>query len=224
MPISEADQNAARISNVHIEPPGRRHSGFQLDPAALPAAAVSASGDLNADASGLLYLYTGGGYGLVPAYQFVRADAANPLVGDTSEQPLFAAASDRITVVAGMTYRFQALITLTTGATSASVSFSLDGTATFTSSWAHSFGIHAASGTAGTPVMNNSAALGTAFAVVAAGTGVNKRFIVYGGFEVNAAGTVIPAVTFSAETTDVGSIVEFWQIGANPVTAVGPFA
>jgi hypothetical protein len=77
--------------------------------------------------------------------------------------------------------------------------------------------------------MNNSAALGTAFAVVAAGTGVNKRFIVYGGFEVNAAGTVIPAVTFSAdpqgdETTDVGSIVEFWQIGANPVTAVGPFA
>lgn len=166
----------------------------------------------------------------LPAYPlYARVDAATALAGDTSEQPMFAAANDALTVLAATTYRFRCIAQLTTGATSASVSFSLNGDATFTSSFAVSQGTNAASGTAAAPVMNNSVALGTAFVVCAAGTGVNKRFIVEGEFEVNAGGTIIPSVTFSAdpqgtETVDVGSFFEAWSLGGAPVTSIGSWS
>jgi hypothetical protein len=167
--------------------------------------------------------------GLMSVHQRVRADAATALVGDTSEQPMFATAGDALTVLAASTYRFRCVAQLTTGATAVTVAFSLNGAATFTSSFALAFGIHAASGTAGTPVMQNSVAVETAFVVVASGTGVNKRFIVEGEFEVNAGGTIIPSVTFSAdpngtETVDVGSFFECWYLGGVGVTTSGAWA
>jgi hypothetical protein len=153
---------------------------------------------------------------LVPGHQMVRVDAAQALVGDTSEQPMFVAAADSLNVEASAHYRFRCVAHLTTGATSASVAFSLNGSATFTTSFALGSGIAAASGTPGTLTMNNSVALETAFVVVAAGTGVNKRFIVEGEFETLAAGTIIPSVTFSAdpqgdETVNVGTFFECWK-------------
>jgi hypothetical protein len=131
--------------------------------------------------------------------------------------------------VAATTYRFRCVAQLTTGATAVTVAFSLNGDATFTTSFGVSLGVDAASGTAAAAFMNNSVALGTAFVVCASGTGVNKRFIVEGEFEVNAGGTVIPSVTFSAdpqgtETVNVGSFFECWAIGAAPVTAIGGWA
>jgi hypothetical protein len=163
---------------------------------------------------------------LYPAFYIARTDVAKALVGDTSEQSMFATAGDALTVAAGDTYLFRCVGLLTTGATAVTVTFSLAGTATFTTSNAISFGIHAASGTAGTAAMNNSADLNTGFVVVASGTGVNKRFLVEGQFEVNAAGTVIPSVTFSAdpqgdETVDLGSYFQAIRLGSNPITAIG---
>jgi hypothetical protein len=178
----------------------------------------------------LVYISNAAGQrGMVPSIQLARVDAATALVGDTSEQPMFAAANDRMTVLAGATYQFRCVGLLTTGATAVTVTFSIAGTATWTSAAAISFGIHAASGTAGTPVMNNTTDLDTGFVVVASGVGVNKRFIVEGDFEINAAGTIIPSVTFSAdpqgdETVNVGSYFRLMRIGANPVTAIGPWA
>jgi hypothetical protein len=171
----------------------------------------------------------GDGSGLLPAYQIARVDSATALVGDTSEQAMFASAGDALTVVAATTYRFRCVAQLTTGATAVTVAFSLNGDATFTTSFGVSLGVDAASGTAAAAFMNNSVALGTAFVVCASGTGVNKRFIVEGEFEVNAGGTVIPSVTFSAdpqgtETVNVGSFFECWAIGAAPVTAIGGWA
>lgn len=161
--------------------------------------------------------------------QLARVDSAKALLGDTSEQPLFATTGDALTVVAGMTYRFRCVAQLTTGTDSASVAFSLNGDATFTTSFAVSHGIGGAAGTAAASAMNTSVGLGTAFVVCAASGSANKRFMVEGEFEVNEGGTIIPSVTFSAdpngtETVVVGSFFECWPIGMNPVTFVGLWA
>ena len=75
--------------------------------------------------------------GLVPAFQMVRVDSATALLGDTSEQAMFASTADALTVESGAHYRFRCVGVLTTGGTSASVAFSLNGTATFTTSSVH---------------------------------------------------------------------------------------
>ena len=50
--------------------------------------------------------------------------------------------------------------------------------------------------------------------------------ILDGEFEVNAGGTLIPQVQWSAATgatptIDLGTFFEAWEIGANPVTFIG---
>lgn len=166
--------------------------------------------------------------GVLPVPQLVRADAAFTLTNGVGAQAMFAAAAAALTVKAGQSYRFRVVARLTTGAVSAAVSFLFGGTATFTTVNYVSHGINAASGAATASAMNNGEAA-TAVVVVAAGTGVNKRFQIEGEFEVNAAGTLIPQIQFSADptgtlTTDVGSFFEAWPIGAAPVTAIGAWA
>jgi hypothetical protein len=197
-------------------------------PWGLTAIALSKAGDLQY-AGGLLYFNAAdANRGVFPAYQLARTDVALALVGDTSTQPLFPAANDALTVIAGGTYRFRSAVRLTTGATSVTVSFVLGGTATLTTINYVSHGTNAATGTAAASVMNNGEAA-TAIVVVAAGTGVNKRFTLEGDLEVNAAGTIIPSIAFSAdpqgdETVNVGSFFECFYLGQNPVTAIGPWA
>jgi hypothetical protein len=164
--------------------------------------------------------------GLVPVHQLSRTDAAYSLVDDTSVQPMFTAAQADLTVIAGMTYRFRALIKLTKGTNAVSLNFALvPATATFTTCNYVSFSTAAASGTAAAAIMNNHE-VATTTVVAASSASVNMRILLDGEFEINAAGTVAPSLiwsgaTGSTPTVNVGSYFECWATGANPVTAVG---
>lgn len=153
---------------------------------------------------------------IIPAHQLARIDVALALLGDTSTQDLFPSANNAITLDATAHYRFRIVAALTTGATSAAVNLILGGTATLTSIFYVSQGTNGAAGTAVAPVMNSSV-VATTTVVVAAGTGVTKRFMVEGELETLAAGTFIPQIVFSAdpqgdETVNVGSFMEVWKI------------
>jgi hypothetical protein len=226
MPISEADQNAARISSVYIEPAGRKHSGFQLNPATLPTS--FAAGDLDVDAEGLLYLAGSATQrGLVRGYQMIRADAVLSLGNTTNATDMFLT---DVTVKATTVYRFNLRYSALTGATATTLSFlfSASGTATFATVAYTSYAIDAAAGTAAAPAMNTGAAA-TAVVVGASGTGVVKRISIEGEFETTAGGTVIPQIKFSADPTgtcqtQVGSYFELYEVGVAGLTTIGPFA
>jgi hypothetical protein len=181
--------------------------------------------------SSVLQIVTDAGVleGATPSIARARVDAALSLVDDTSVQAIFPAANDNLTVVAGMTYRFQALIKLTKGVNSVSVNFALvPTTATFTTCNYVSFSTAAASGTAAAAIMNNHE-VATTTVVAAASTAVNMRIVLVGEFEMNAGGTIAPSVIWSGATgstpiVSVGSFFEAWPIGANPVTTVGAWA
>jgi hypothetical protein len=166
--------------------------------------------------------------GKVLAYQFARVDAATSLAGDTTDQPLFAAAGDTLAVIGATSYRFRCAYRLTTGATSVTVSFLFGGDATFTTCNYIAFATDAASGTPAAATLQNAEAA-TAVVVNAAGTGVNKRAYIEGEFETNAGGTIIPSIKFSAdpqgtETVNVGSFFEIWELGDAPVTTIGAWS
>jgi hypothetical protein len=226
MPISEAEQNAARISSTYINPAGRKYSGFQLAGATLPTS--FAQGDLDLDADGRLYLAGSATQrGLVRGYQMIRADAVLSLGNTTSATDMFLT---DVTVKAATHYRFRLRYSALTGASATTLTFlfSASGTATWTTIAYTSLGIDAAAGTAAAPVMNTSA-VETAVVVGASGTGVVKRISIDGEFETLAGGTVIPQIKFSADPTgtcqtQVGSYFELWETGATGLTVIGPFA
>jgi hypothetical protein len=167
--------------------------------------------------------------GLAVNHQSARVDAALSLVDDTSVQPIFPAANDSLTVVAGQSYRFESLIKLTKGTNAVSLNFALvPTTATFTTCNYVSFSTAAASGTAAAAIMNNHE-VATTTVVAASSASVNMRIFLTGEFEINAGGTIAPSViwsgaTGSTPTVNVGSFFECWPTGANPVTIHGPWA
>jgi hypothetical protein len=162
-------------------------------------------------------------------YMIARCDAVTTLVDDTSTQALFASANDNLKVEAGMTYRFRAAIRITKGTNAVSMNGLLSPTtATFTTCNYISLSTTAAAGTAAAAVMNNHEAA-TTLVWTASSASVNLRVFLEGEFEINAAGTLAPSVIFSGATgstptVNVGSFFECWPIGANPVTAIGPWA
>lgn len=167
--------------------------------------------------------------GLLPVTHYTRIDAALSLVDDTSTQALFPAAQDSLTVQAGKTYAFEGLFKITKGANSVSMNGLFTGTgATFTTCNYVSISSAAASGTAAAANMNNHEAA-TTLVWQAATTSVNVRVFIAGEFEINAAGTVAPGVIFSGATgatpsVNVGSYFKVWDLGTNPITAIGSFS
>lgn len=146
----------------------------------------------------------------------------------TSAQNIFAAANDSLTVIGATTYRFRGRISLNTGATSHTTSFGFGGTATVTSCAYNAIATSSAAGSLATPQMRRVGAA-TAAALTAASTAVTTEIIVEGVIRINAAGTLIPQVTFSAGPTGtcevaVDSFLELEPIGSNTVAAVGSWA
>jgi len=146
----------------------------------------------------------------------------------TTAQAIFAAANDTLTLDASSTYRFRAKIGLNTGATSHTTAFSLGGTATFTSISYVANTTSSAAATLATPQMIR---VETAAATVlnAASTAVTTDIVIEGEMEINAAGTIIPQVTFSAGPTGtcevaLDSFFEIWVTGPNAVNYVGDWS
>lgn len=187
------------------------------------------AGALEYDGNVLYFSPAASSRGLVPAHYYARIDAARNLVDDTSTQTLFPSTEDVLTVVAGGTYRFRLVARLTKGANNVSMAYITTlATATLTSINAVAISGAAASGTAVAANINNID-VATTITVVAASTGANIRLQIEGEFEVGTGGTLSPTVAFSGATgstptVNVGTFFECWRVGANPITAIGPFA
>lgn len=158
---------------------------------------------------------------------FIRNAAVVTLTNGTSAQSPFTAANDTLTVEAGATYEFESLIAMNQGTTSHTVAFEFGGTATFTDVSYYSDHI---SGTDGSVTSNDNdqkwTAVATSTVITPAITGTGTILWLRGTFKINAAGTIIPMIKYSADPTGtceckVGSFFKAWKM---PSAAVGPFA
>lgn len=170
------------------------------------------------------------GPGIATAEQFVCATADFTLSAASGAQNLFAAANDVLTVAAATTYFFEAELYLTTGATTHTTAFLLGGTATYTSV---KYLAQLWSGTAGTisttaPSMLE-VSVATSTVLNATSTATSTVIYLKGTIRVNAAGTLIPQINFSANPTSTNltktnSKFRLWPVGSNVVAAVGNWA
>ena len=102
------------------------------------------------------------------------------------------------------------------------------GTATFTSAAFETSYVGAVSGTLATP-QNVYWTAATGGVMNATNTLASSYFRVKGIVRVNASGTVIPAITFSAapggtNTVGINSFITFTPIGTNTATSIGAWA
>jgi hypothetical protein len=158
----------------------------------------------------------------------VQGSAVSLSNSSTAAQSIFAAANDTLTVSAATTYRFRAKLSFNTGSTSHTTSFGFGGTATFTNIEYISQATSTAANTLGTPQMRRVTAA-TAAALTAASGAVTTDIWVEGVMRINAGGTIIPQVTFSAGPTGtcetaINSFFELEPIGSNTVAAIGAWA
>lgn len=166
--------------------------------------------------------------GVLPAVQFVYQSAAFVLANSSSAQACFTAASDTFTALGATTYLFDAYLSLTTGATSHTVSMLFAGAATLTSIAYYASSSTAAAGTLAAAQCTEIEAA-TAVVVIAATTSVRQRIRLCGSVQINAGGTFIPQIQFSADPTgtcqtNIGSYFRLYPIGSNTVVSCGPWA
>jgi hypothetical protein len=173
------------------------------------------------------------GTGVTPTIQVICPSSATALTSGATAQNVFSPIGfDTITVQAATTYMFDGLyIIKTTGTVShtISMSFALSGGASITNcSWT------TMSYPLGTPLPVSAvrAQDGNFFAAVGGGavnaTNATAFNVVKfeGIMRVNAAGNVVPQITFSAapggtNTLEIGSYLKFYPIGANTIDSVG---
>lgn len=170
------------------------------------------------------------GTGVTPTVQIICPSAAYTLTNGTATQAVFNTGMRTITLQASTTYMFEGQYLITAGAGTVShtkaISFVLT-TATMTSC---NF-----STVVGSPNTLNAGATGaftgifnavTGGVVNGATTATNCMIRFQGIMRVNAGGTLVPNIAFSAApgtpcTTLVGSYLKFYPIGANTVDFVG---
>ena len=170
------------------------------------------------------------GTGVTPTIQIICPSANFTLLNQTATQAVFNTPQDTITLQASTTYMFegQYLLTVGSGAIShtKSMSFVLT-TATMTNcSFSTVVGSPNALNAGGTGAFTsifNSVAGGV---VNGATTALNCMIRFQGVMRVNAGGTLVPNIAFSAVpgtpcTTLVGSYIKFYPIGSNTIDFVG---
>ena len=168
------------------------------------------------------------GTGVTPTVQIICPSAAFTLLNQTATQPVFSTPQDTITLQASTTYMFEGHYLLTTGTTShtTSMSFVLT-TATITNcTWTTATTMPSA---LNTTTSGNSTAIFnsvTGGVVNAGSTNPNTMITFKGIMRVNAGGTMVPNIAFSAQpggTNNVliGSYLKFYPIGSNTIDFVG---
>lgn len=166
----------------------------------------------------------------VPARIFATVQGSPVALSNsaTTAQNVFLAANDTLTVLGATTYRFRAVIQLNTGGTSHTTAFGFGGSATITSCHYRAASTSSVADTLATPQARR---VSTAAAAVltAASTAVTTDVEIEGIIRINAGGTLIPQITFSAGPTGtcetaVDSFIEFLPIGSNVVVSAGAWA
>jgi hypothetical protein len=168
------------------------------------------------------------GTGVTPTIQIICPSSAFTLTNGTATQAVFDTGQDTITLQASTTYMFEGQYLLTTGATShtTEMSFVLT-TATMTNcTW---------STITGSPNALNAGSTGASTAIFDSVTGgtlnstttaLNTMIRFQGIMRVNAGGTLVPNIAFSAApgvtcSTLIGSYLKFYPIGSNTISSVG---
>lgn len=173
------------------------------------------------------------GTGVTPTIQIICPSSATALTSGTAAQNVFSPVGfDTITVQASTTYMFDGLyIIKTTGGVThtISMSFALSGGASITNcSWTTLSHAQAAP-----PVVTAAIVQYMQLFAAVAGGAVNAtnttafNIVKFQGImRVNAAGSVVPQITFSAapggtNTLEIGSYLSFYPIGSNTIDSVG---
>lgn len=144
----------------------------------------------------------------------------------TSAQNVFAAANDTLTLDAATTYFFEAFLYISTGTTTHTTAFGFGGTATFTSILYFSELISSAATTIATAASYLEVVAATATVLNATSAAATTKIKLHGAMRINAGGTIIPQITFSAGPTgtcqvNTNSFFRIWPVGSNTVEAVG---
>ena len=171
-----------------------------------------------------------GGRGVLDVSLFASvAGTAKSLNSATGNQAIFATpTTGAVTLAGGTSYLFEGLVMLATGAITHTTSFNFGGTATFTS--CHISTIYQSStGATGTTASFAYFTTATGGVMSATATTAGAQFLVKGLMRVNASGTVIPQLAFSAAPTGtntvlIDSYMRFIPIGSNTVVSSGAWA
>ena len=168
------------------------------------------------------------GTGVTPTIQIICPSAGYTLTNQIATQKVFDLPQDTITLQAATTYMFEGHYLLTTGTTShtTSMSFVLT-TATITNcTWTTFTTMPSALNT--TVAGNATAIFNSVTGGVVNGSSANPNTMITfkGIMRVNAGGTMVPNIAFSAQpggtnTVLIGSYLKFYPIGSNTIDFVG---
>ena len=193
------------------------------------------SGALNtiAEAGGFEYLTntiyaspSAANRGAVATVHFTSNTSDFTASNTTNEQPIFAAANDRLTVIANTTYRFELFLWVTNGATTTTKGISFNGgTCTFTNIFYVGIGQNAVVNTTGTT--QSSTAVNQAAVTTVLATGTTGWWIKCDGImRIANGGTLLPQFKFSANPTGTvlikaGSYMVLYPLGSNTNASIG---
>jgi hypothetical protein len=159
---------------------------------------------------------------------YIRNAVAKTLANDTSAQSPFTAANDALTVEAATLYHFEGLINLVTGTTSHTVALTFAlATATLTNIAYFTEHVSVTDTTlASNDVDHKFTKVATATVVTPAITATGSMIWITGSMLVNAAGTVTPQITFSADPTSTCEcqIGSYFMLTKMPSAAQGPWS
>jgi hypothetical protein len=163
--------------------------------------------------------------GILTARPRAIVETVRNLVDDGSDQAIFPATNDAYSLTAGVRYHFKGQVFFTKGVNSVSTWLLFGGNATYTSFKWITFGSLGVAETSATATINHNEDQ-TGMAVCPAGTATRGRMQMEGSLVVNAAGTIIPQMLFSAATGSTPTVLpdtwfEIYPIGQSPVTTIG---
>ena len=171
---------------------------------------------------------TGTGRTVVDTFGYFAVGATPiSLISATGAQSAFAKA---YTVQGSTTYQFEIVLSLTMGTTTTrTVAFNFGGTATLTSGYLNALTYVNTTGAQGSPTMAFTSTVGTALILNATSTTAGLTTRITGVLRVNAGGTIIPQVTFSAapggtNQVNTNSFMFIRPIGTSTATSVGAWA
>lgn len=159
---------------------------------------------------------------------YIRNAVAKTLANDTNAQSPFTAANDALTVEASTLYHFEGLINLVQGTTSHTVAITFALTTATLTNIAY-FTEHVSvtdTNLASNDVDHKFTKVATATVVTPAITATGSMIWITGSMLVNAAGTVTPQITFSADPTGTCEcqIGSYFMLVKMPSAAEGPWA
>lgn len=192
-----------------------------------------------------IYATTDAAHGRGAIKTVLFTSGLSPAVSNLSTaQALFPVPNDTLTVAGSTTYMFEAVFTVQQSATNSvahALQFAIGGTAT-TTSWGWVASCNNGNSTSGVFSATNAQASGTTSGLSTlttissastAGTISNRNVIVKGIIRINATGTLIPQIAFSAPatvttyptvTTFVNNYFSLTPIGSSSVASIGAWA